>query len=60
MYGAVHFCLVGIRSLIGPFLGYAMKELFGYTAAFALSAALVAAGGVTAWRLGSPSRPGVS
>jgi len=47
MYGAVHFCMVGVRSLVGPFLGFAMKELFSYTAAFALSSALVAAGALT-------------
>jgi MFS family permease len=61
MYGAVHFCMVGIRSLVGPFLGFAMKVLFGYTPAFVLSAALVAWGGVTVWRLGhGPSRAAVS
>jgi MFS family permease len=59
MYGAVHFCLVGVRSLFGPFLGFAMKEIFSYPAAFALSAALVAAGAWTVWRLG-PSRAAVS
>jgi MFS family permease len=51
MYGAVHFCLVGIRSVIGPFLGFAMKEYVSYTAAFGLSAALVVAGCVTVLRL---------
>ncbi|MFI5402476.1 MAG: MFS transporter [Planctomycetota bacterium] len=61
MYGAVHFCMVGIRSLIGPFLGFAMKKHFGFPAAFALSAVLVASGGVTVWRLGHvPSRAAVS
>jgi len=47
MYGAVHFCCVGIRSLIGPFLGFWVKDLFSYAAAFRLSAVLVAAGCVT-------------
>ncbi|HEX5138201.1 MAG TPA: MFS transporter [Planctomycetota bacterium] len=47
MYGAVHFCCVGIRSLIGPFLGFWMKEHFRYPAAFRLSAVLVLAGCVT-------------
>lgn len=47
MYGAVHFCLVGIRSLIGPFLGFFVKDHFGYRAAFGLSAVLVAAGCIT-------------
>ncbi len=61
MYGAVHFCLVGIRSLIGPFLGFAMKTYCGFPPAFALSALLVACGGVTVWRLGhGPSRAAVS
>jgi hypothetical protein len=50
---------VGVRSLFGPFLGFAMKEIFSYPAAFALSAALVAAGAWTVWRLG-PSRAAVS
>jgi predicted MFS family arabinose efflux permease len=59
MYGAVHFCLVGVRSLVGPFLGFAVKEAFSYPAAFALSAALVAAGAWTLLTL-RPSRPGVS
>jgi predicted MFS family arabinose efflux permease len=59
MYGAVHFCLVGIRSLIGPFLGFAMRDLFGFPPAFALSAALVATGALTVWLL-EPARPGLS
>jgi MFS family permease len=58
MYGAVHFCLVGIRSLVGPFLGFAVKDRFSYAAAFALSAALVGAGCVTVLSL--RPRAGVS
>lgn len=47
MYGAVHFCLVGIRSIVGPFVGYAVKDRFSYPAAFGLSAVLVGAGCLT-------------
>jgi MFS family permease len=54
MYGAVHFCLVGIRSLVGPFLGFWVKDHFSYPVAFGLSAALVGAGCVTVLSL----RPG--
>jgi len=61
MYAAVHFCLVGVRSLVGPFLGFAVKEAFSYAAAFGLSAALVTAGAATIWHLDRrPSRPAVS
>jgi MFS family permease len=56
MYGAVHFCLVGIRSIVGPFLGFWVKDRFSYPVAFALSAALVGAGCVTLLSL----RPRVS
>ena len=58
MYGAVHFCLVGIRSLVGPFLGYAVKDYFSYPAAFGLSAVLVGLGCATVLSL--RSRAGVS
>jgi predicted MFS family arabinose efflux permease len=57
MYGAVHFCLVGVRSLVGPFLGFAVKEILSYPAAFALSAALVLAGAWTLLGLRPKSRP---
>ncbi len=61
MYGAVHFCLVGVRSLIGPFLGYVMRKQFGFAPAFAVSAALVTTAAITAWRLRRvPSRAAVS
>jgi predicted MFS family arabinose efflux permease len=61
MYGAVHFCLVGVRSLVGPFLGYMMRKQFGFGPAFALSAVLVTSAAATAWRLGRvPSRTAVS
>jgi len=45
MYAALHFALVGVRSLFAPALGYAMKSFFDYGAAFGLSVAffLVAA-----------------
>jgi MFS family permease len=53
MYGAVHFCLVGIRSLVGPFLGYAVMDYFSYPVAFGLSAVLVGAGCLTVLSLRS-------
>jgi MFS family permease len=41
MYFAVHFSLVVVRSVIAPFLGFAVLRLLSYQAAFALSAAFM-------------------
>ena len=43
MYPAVHFSLVGVRSIFAPFLGYLTKEMFGYRIAFLITAALMVA-----------------
>jgi len=51
MYGAVHFSLVGVRSLFAPFLGYLMLTLVSFQAGFLLAAAFVFAGSLTAARL---------
>ena len=50
MYPAVHFSLVGVRSIFAPFLGYAAKEFFGYRAAFLITAALMVAAAIVANR----------
>lgn len=35
MYTAVHFSLVGVRSVLAPFLGYGIKEALSFRAGFA-------------------------
>ncbi len=50
-YAAAHVALVGLRSLLGPPLGYLLFQTVGMRATFALCAALVACGTVTAFRL---------
>jgi len=57
MYAALHFSLVGIRSLFAPFLGFWIVRQFGYPAAFATAAVLlVAAGGVIGYLVRVSSR----
>lgn len=51
MYTAVHFSLVGVRSLFAPALGWLVKRHFSYSAAFGLSVVLIAAAMITVWRL---------
>lgn len=51
MYAAVHFSLVGVRSLFAPALGWLVKRHFSYGAAFGLSVVLIAAAMITVWRL---------
>ncbi|MHC4730648.1 MAG: MFS transporter [Planctomycetota bacterium] len=51
MYTAVHFSLVGVRSLFAPALGWLVKRQFSYSVAFGLSVVLIAAAMVTVWRL---------
>jgi dipeptide/tripeptide permease len=51
MYTAVHFSLVGVRSLFAPALGWLVKRHFSYAVAFGLSVVLIAAAMVTVWRL---------
>jgi MFS family permease len=41
MYAAVHFCMVGIRSVVAPFLGFAVKSWLGFAPAFAMSGGLL-------------------
>jgi MFS family permease len=57
-YAAVHFMMVGIRSVIAPFLGYAVKEWTGsFAAGFYAAAAAMAVGVVTmTWLARSESR----
>jgi MFS family permease len=56
MYTAVHFSLVGVRSLFAPALGWLIKRQFSYSAAFGLSVVLIAAAMVTVWRLAHRSK----
>jgi MFS family permease len=42
-YQSIHLSMVGFRSLFAPLFGVALLELLGYTAVFALSAALLLA-----------------
>jgi MFS family permease len=52
LYVAVHFSAVGIRSVIAPFLGYAVKEaLDSYRAGFWSAAVFMLAGAITIARL---------
>jgi MFS family permease len=41
VYGSVHLLLVGVRSALAPFLGYAIREWISLPFAFGTSAALV-------------------
>ena len=52
MYTAVHFSLVGVRSVFAPLLGFLVKDHVSYAAAFGLSVALVLLASATVWRLG--------
>jgi MFS family permease len=56
MYTAVHFSLVGVRSLFAPLLGYLVERTFSYPAAFGLSVGLVLVAMVTVWRMGRQLR----
>ena len=51
MYTAIHFSLVGVRSLVAPFLGYAVKEWFSYAVAFGLTVCFLLVGAVVTGRL---------
>jgi MFS family permease len=51
VYTSLHFSMVGIRSVLAPWLGYLVKSRVSYTAAFALSAGLAVAAALTMWRL---------
>jgi len=56
-YTAVHFTFVGVRSVIAPFLGYAIKQWTGsYAAGFYAAAAVLAVGVVTMGYLGRLER----
>ncbi len=55
MYTALHFALVGVRSLFAPALGYAAKVWFGYGAAFGLSVVFLLA---AAWMVNTLVRRG--
>jgi MFS family permease len=50
MYPAVHFSLVGVRSIFAPFLGYFTMELFGFRLAFLITAVLMVAAAVVVSR----------
>ena len=50
-YAAAHVAIVGVRSLLAPLLGYLVAELLSIEVLFLVTAALVLAGGVVAWRL---------
>jgi MFS family permease len=41
LYAALHFSLVGVRSIFAPFLGFEVSELFGFRIAFLISAGLL-------------------
>jgi len=43
VYGSVHLMMVGVRSALAPFAGYAIKQHLSLSVAFATSAALVLA-----------------
>jgi predicted MFS family arabinose efflux permease len=51
MYTAVHFALVGVRSLFAPFLGLWMMRSLGYHVTFASCATLLLAASLVLWRL---------
>ena len=46
LYQGVHVTLTGLRSLVGPILGYVVMTLFGFAAAFALATAFFATAAV--------------
>ncbi|MBI5367967.1 MAG: MFS transporter [Planctomycetes bacterium] len=47
----VHVTCVGVRGLIGPYLGYALYEVFGFAAAYGVAAALFLLAGFLMFRL---------
>lgn len=52
-YQGIHVAMVGIRGMVGPLLGYAAYEWFGFRAVFWLAAALFLAASVSSaalWR----------
>lgn len=52
-YQGIHVAMVGIRGMVGPLLGYAAYELFGFRAVFWLAAALFLAASASSaalWR----------
>lgn len=53
-YAAAHVALVGLRSVIGPALGYAIAETVSLRATFAVSAVMVFAAGLICWRIRAP------
>lgn len=55
-YASIHVCLVGARIAVGPFLGYGLSRWIGTRTVFGVSAALVAAGSIVAWRLARRTR----
>ena len=50
-YSAVHVACVGIRSVLGPAIGWVVQNLFSYEAALIVSASLEALGGLWMLRL---------
>ena len=50
-YSSVHVACVGVRSVLGPAIGYAVDRAFSYRAAVFLAAGFEAAAAVWAWRL---------
>ncbi len=41
LYQSIHVTLTGMRGMLGPLIGWAVKTWFGWYAAFALSALLL-------------------
>jgi len=54
-YAAAHVALVGVRSVIGPPLGYLIAETVSLRAAFGVAAVLVFSAAVLCWRLRAPN-----
>jgi len=50
-YAAAHVALVGLRSVIGPVLGYVIAQTISLRATFGISAAMVCAAGLICWRI---------
>ena len=53
-YAAAHVALVGVRSVVGPPLGYLIAETISLRATFGVSAVMVAIAGVICWRVRAP------
>jgi predicted MFS family arabinose efflux permease len=53
-YAAAHVALVGLRSVVGPPLGYLIAETVSLRATFVVSAVMVAAAGAICWRVRAP------